>query len=70
MTATLDPSAVPTALEPVASSLVATGAVGSIVQQPVVVAQRPLPDGTDLPKVQPLALGRADLTSWWDWARK
>jgi peptide/nickel transport system substrate-binding protein len=70
LSTTLDPSAVPTALEPVASSLVGTGAVGSIVQQPVVVAQRPLPDGTALPTIEPLALGRADLTSWWDWARK
>ena len=48
LAATLDPSAVPTALEPVATSLVTGGAVVSIVRQPVVVAQRPLPDGTAL----------------------
>ena len=70
LAATLDPSAVPTALEPVATSLVTGGAVTSIVRQPVVVAQRPLPDGTALPKIAPLELGRADLTSWWAWARK
>ncbi|WP_426594582.1 ABC transporter substrate-binding protein [Cellulomonas sp. McL0617] len=66
----LDPTAVPKALEPVATSLVTGGAVVSIAQQPIVVAQRALPDGTKLPDVQPLALGRADLTSWWAWARK
>lgn len=69
LAATLDPAAVPTALEPVATSLVTGGAVVSIAQQPVVVAQRPLPDGTELADVEPLALGRADLTSWWGWAR-
>ncbi|WP_155856229.1 ABC transporter substrate-binding protein [Cellulomonas sp. URHD0024] len=68
--ATVDPEAVPAALEPVATSLVDGGAVSSIVQQPVVVAQRALPDGTALPQIEPLALGRADLTSWWGWARK
>lgn len=67
--ATLDPAAVGAALTPVATSLVDGGAVVSIVQQPVVVAQRPLPDGTALPEIEPLALGRADLTSWWAWAR-
>ncbi|WP_197030105.1 ABC transporter substrate-binding protein [Cellulomonas sp. URHE0023] len=70
LTTTLDPSAVPAALDPVAGGLAAGGAVASIVQQPVVVAQRPLPDGSELPEIEPLALGRADLTSWWDWARK
>ncbi len=56
-------------LTPVAASLVTGGAVVSIVRQPVVVAQRALPDGSALPDIAPLALGRADLTSWWGWAR-
>ena len=59
----------------VAESLDAGGAVLSLVRQPVVVATRgsaaPTAGTTPAaPDVEPLALGRADLTSWWAWARR
>ncbi|GEK22696.1 ABC transporter substrate-binding protein [Cellulomonas xylanilytica] len=71
---TVDPGAVEDPLEAVADSLVAGGAVLSLVRQPVVVATRgsaaPTAGTTPAaPDVEPLALGRADLTSWWAWAR-
>ena len=61
-------------LAAVAESLDAGGAVLSLVRQPVVVATRgsaaPTAGTTPAaPDVEPLALGRADLTSWWAWAR-
>jgi hypothetical protein len=45
-----------------------------VVRVPVVVATRKAdPETADrlptVPSVPPLTLGRADLTSWWDWAR-
>ncbi len=71
---TLDPAAVEDQLAAVAQSLDAGGAVLSLVRQPVVVATRgsaaPTAGSTPAaPDVQPLPLGRADLTSWWEWAR-
>jgi peptide/nickel transport system substrate-binding protein len=71
---TLDPAAVESQLAGVATSLATGGAALSLVQQPVVVATRgsaaPTAGTTPAaPDVAPLALGRADLTSWWSWAR-
>ena len=71
---TLDPDAVEDQLAAVAESLDAGGAVLSLVRQPVVVATRgsaaPTAGTTPAaPDVEPLALGRADLTDWWAWAR-
>ena len=71
---TLDPDAVEPQLAAVAESLDAGGAVLSLVRQPIVVATRgsaaPTAGATPAaPDVEPLALGRADLTSWWAWAR-
>lgn len=70
----LDPAAVDAQLTAVAQSLVDGGAVVSLVRQPVVVATRGSAAATAgttpaAPDVQPLALGRADLTDWWSWAR-
>lgn len=71
---TVDPGAVEDPLAAVAQSLDAGGAVLSLVRQPVVVATRGSAAATvgptpAAPEVEPLALGRADLTSWWTWAR-
>ncbi|MBO3086460.1 ABC transporter substrate-binding protein [Cellulomonas fengjieae] len=71
---TLDPAAAPAPLAAVAESLAAGGAAVPLVRQPIVVATRgsaaPTPGTTPAaPEVEPLALGRADLTSWWSWAR-
>ncbi len=70
----LDPTAVDDQLAAVATSLDAGGAVLSLVRQPVVVASRASAAATAgstpvAPDIEPLALGRADLTSWWAWAR-
>ena len=74
LASTIDPAAVDAPLAAVAESLEAGGAVLSLVRQPVVVATRgsaaPTAGTTPAaPDVEPLALGRADLTSWWAWAR-
>ncbi|WP_315095294.1 ABC transporter substrate-binding protein [uncultured Cellulomonas sp.] len=71
---TLDPAAADDQLAAVAATLEAGGAVLSLVRQPVVVATRgsaaPTAGSTPAaPDVAPLQLGRADLTSWWAWAR-
>ncbi|WP_162242655.1 ABC transporter substrate-binding protein [Cellulomonas sp. Leaf395] len=71
---TLDPDAVEDQLAAVAESLDAGGAVLSLVRQPIAVATRgsaaPTAGTTPAaPDVEPLALGRADLTDWWAWAR-
>nr|WP_246280677.1 ABC transporter substrate-binding protein [Cellulomonas humilata] len=71
---TLDPAVVDDQLAGVATSLDAGGAVLSLVRQPVVVATRGSAAATAggtpaAPDVEPLALGRADLTDWWSWAR-
>ncbi|GEL98034.1 ABC transporter substrate-binding protein [Cellulomonas terrae] len=71
---TVDPDAVEGQLAAVAESLDAGGAVLSLVRQPIVVATRgsaaPTAGTTPAaPDVEPLALGRADLTDWWAWAR-
>lgn len=70
----VDPASVDGQLAPVAQSLEDGGAVLSLVQQPVVVATRQAAGATSGSTaapldVDPLALGRADLTSWWAWAR-
>ncbi|MBO9553357.1 ABC transporter substrate-binding protein [Cellulomonas sp.] len=72
--ATVDPAQVPTVGQSVAQSLADAGAAISVVRTPVVVATRKADTETadrlpTVPAVPPLALGRADLTSWWDWAR-
>lgn len=74
LTASLDTAARPQALDAVATTLADGAAVLSLVRQPVLVATRePDPETADrLPQVAdvpPLALSRADLTSWWGWAR-
>lgn len=70
----LDPAKVEDLLAPAAQSLEDGGAVLSLVRQPVVVATRgsvtSTASSTPTPlDVDPLQLGRADLTSWWSWAR-
>jgi peptide/nickel transport system substrate-binding protein len=70
----VDPAAVEAQLAAVATGLDDGGAVLSLVRQPVVVATRgsaatSAGSTPAAPDVQPLALGRADLTSWWSWAR-
>lgn len=74
LTATLDPGAQPAAVDAVATTLADGAVVLSLVRQPVVTATRdadPAEEGR-LPQLEPvpaLALSRADLTSWWEWAR-
>ncbi|WP_456823244.1 ABC transporter substrate-binding protein [Cellulomonas sp. P5_E12] len=70
----VDPTSVDAQLAPVAQSLEDGGAVLSLVRQPVVVATRASAAETsgstaEPLEVDPLQLGRADLTSWWSWAR-
>ncbi|MFC4613794.1 ABC transporter substrate-binding protein [Cellulomonas algicola] len=74
LTAMVDPEARTDAFDAVAATLADGAAVLSLVRQPVVVATRdadPEDEGRlpQLEPVPPLALSRADLTSWWDWAR-
>lgn len=74
LTATLDPAARADAFDAVAATLAGGSAVLSLVRQPVVVATRDADSADEgrlpqLEPVPPLALSRADLTSWWDWAR-
>lgn len=74
LTATLDPAARADAFDAVAATLAGGSAVLSLVRQPVVVATRDADTADEgrlpqLEPVPPLALSRADLTSWWDWAR-
>jgi len=74
LAATLDPAQVASGEQTVAKALADGGAALSVVRTPVVVATRKAdPETADrlptVPSVPPLTLGRADLTSWWDWAR-
>ncbi|MEZ0449271.1 ABC transporter substrate-binding protein [Cellulomonas sp. ICMP 17802] len=71
---TVDPAKATDQLAPVAQTLHDGGAALSLVRQPVVVATRSsgpsTASSTATPlDVDPLQLGRADLTSWWTWAR-
>lgn len=71
---TVDPAKATDQLAPVAQSLEDGGAVLSLVRQPIVVAIRASAASTASSTagplaVDPLQLGRADLTSWWAWAR-
>ncbi|WP_166435941.1 ABC transporter substrate-binding protein [Cellulomonas shaoxiangyii] len=71
---TVDPAALPAILAQTSGDLVAAGAVLPLVRTPAVllVADRDAEDDAGLPVVtgvDVLAPARADLTSWWDWAR-
>ncbi|QGQ20081.1 hypothetical protein GC089_13780 [Cellulomonas sp. JZ18] len=70
---TVDPAAVPALVEATSGDLVAAGAVLPLVRVPVLTltADRGADDDA-LPRVGDVAVlepARADLTSWWDWAR-
>lgn len=75
LVATTDPADLDERLDAVASALAQGSAAASLVRLPVVTATRHTdPDAADrlpvVPVAGPLALGRADLTSWWSWARE
>ncbi|MGY4643507.1 ABC-type transport system substrate-binding protein [Cellulomonas sp. URHB0016] len=74
LAAGLGPAQVAAGGKAVAQALADGGAALSVVRSPVVVATRQAdPETADrlptVPAVTPLTLGRADLTSWWAWAR-
>ncbi|MFS0706243.1 hypothetical protein AB6N23_17190, partial [Cellulomonas sp. 179-A 9B4 NHS] len=71
---TVDAAAVPGLLTQTSGDLVAAGAVLPLVRTPALTltAERDAEDDAGLPVVtgvEVLAPARADLTSWWDWAR-
>lgn len=71
---TADTAALPGLVSRASDALVVSGAVLPLVRLPAatLVADRPAQEDVGLPRVAGvgvLATSRADLTSWWDWAR-